>query len=283
MQVQVIDNTSRKLAAILPPAIEQSSDVRIAVAFMSRTGLKLLDTSIQVALQAGAYLEFLVGLDMQTTEPAALMDIYNLSLANEHVSLYCYSGLEGVPVYHPKLYLLRAGDEVTSVIGSSNLTAGGLKTNIEINALIHGNILDDAISDSYSSYYRLKFKLKRASPDEEYLSRYSEACKRNKQRQEASGKDSSYREAVQRFRKKAESLQQPVPTSRDIVGWPKLAYDALPMGPFTNEQVYQYEQLFQAQYPTNKHVKAKIRQQLQILRDLGLIKHLEEGLWQKMS
>ncbi len=281
MKVQVIDNVSHKLASVLPPAIEQASDIRMAVAFMSRSGLRLLDASVQAALQAGASLEFLVGLDMQTTEPAALQDIYNLSLANERVSLYCYSGLEGVPVYHPKLYLLRAGEGVTAVIGSSNLTAGGLRTNIEINVLIQGNTLDDAISDSYSSYYRLKFNLKRVAPDEEYLSLYGETCKSRKKTQEVAGKDSLYRDTARLFRQKAASLHQPVPTGRDIVGWPKLVYDILPIGPFTNDHIYQYEQAFRAMYPLNKHIRAKIRQQLQVLRDLGLIQHVEEGVWQK--
>jgi HKD family nuclease len=281
MRIQVIDNASRNLASIMPPAIEQSNDLRMAVAFVSKSGLKLLEVSLQSALESGAYLEYLVGLDMQATEPAALWDIYNLSLANERVSLYCYSGLEGVPVYHPKLYLLRAGDDVTAVIGSSNLTAGGLKRNIEINVIMQGDIFDDAISESYSSYYRLKFMVKRVEPDEEYLSRYAEACKQHKKRQTDLGRDSAYREAFRQFREKADSLKQPVPTSRDIVGWPKLVYDALPEGAFTNDQIYQYEQSFQAQYPTNKHIRAKIRQQLQILRNLGLIQHLEEGLWQK--
>lgn len=281
MQVQVIDNTSRKLASILPPVIEQSNDLRMAVAFVSRSGLRLLDASVQAALQSGAYLEFLVGLDMQTTEPEALREIYNLTLANERVSLLCYSKLATSAVYHPKLYLLRAGDEVTAVIGSSNLTAGGLKGNIEINALLQGTILDDAISDAYSSYFHLKFRVKNVSPTDDYLSRYADLCKRNKKLKEVTDKDTAFQEAMRQFEETAESLQQPVPTSRDIVGWPKLVYDILPEGAFTNEQVYDYEQAFRAQYPDNKHIRAKIRQQLQILRDLGLIQHLEEGRWQK--
>lgn len=32
-------------------------------------------------------------------------------------------------------------------------------------------------------------------------------------------------------------------------------------------------------HPDNRHVKDKIRQQLQVLRDAGLLLHIERGLW----
>jgi type II restriction enzyme len=32
-------------------------------------------------------------------------------------------------------------------------------------------------------------------------------------------------------------------------------------------------------HPDNRHVKEKIRQQLQVLRDTGLLLHVERGCW----
>ncbi|MGD0253732.1 MAG: hypothetical protein ABSC01_13675 [Verrucomicrobiota bacterium] len=32
-------------------------------------------------------------------------------------------------------------------------------------------------------------------------------------------------------------------------------------------------------HPDNRHVRDKIRQQLQVLRDLGLLLHIERGVW----
>ena len=32
-------------------------------------------------------------------------------------------------------------------------------------------------------------------------------------------------------------------------------------------------------HPDNRHVKDKIRQQLQVLRDLGFLLHIERGVW----
>lgn len=40
---------------------------------------------------------------------------------------------------------------------------------------------------------------------------------------------------------------------------------------FTIQQVYKFENLLEKLHPTNRHIKAKIRQQLQILRDFGVV------------
>ena len=49
---------------------------------------------------------------------------------------------------------------------------------------------------------------------------------------------------------------------------------------FTNDQVYAFESDLQLKHPNNKHVRDKIRQQLQELRNLGLLLHINEGVWQ---
>ena len=48
---------------------------------------------------------------------------------------------------------------------------------------------------------------------------------------------------------------------------------------FTLGQVYQFEPELSDKHPNNKHIKDKIRQQLQILRDRGLIEFLSPGLY----
>jgi type II restriction enzyme len=46
---------------------------------------------------------------------------------------------------------------------------------------------------------------------------------------------------------------------------------------FTLDEVYQFEAELSILYPRNNNVRAKIRQQLQILRDIGLIKFMGRG------
>lgn len=51
---------------------------------------------------------------------------------------------------------------------------------------------------------------------------------------------------------------------------------------FNLEQMYQFEQKLAIKYPENKHIKEKIRQQLQILRDKGLITFDGRGHYSKL-
>jgi type II restriction enzyme len=52
---------------------------------------------------------------------------------------------------------------------------------------------------------------------------------------------------------------------------------------FRLERVYQHEAEFRGLHPGNRNIKAKIRQQLQILRDLGLIEFLGGGTYRLKS
>ena len=51
---------------------------------------------------------------------------------------------------------------------------------------------------------------------------------------------------------------------------------------FSLKDAYYYENHFKIKYPDNKNVKAKIRQQIQFLRDLGLIEFLSDGKYRKL-
>jgi type II restriction enzyme len=48
---------------------------------------------------------------------------------------------------------------------------------------------------------------------------------------------------------------------------------------FTNADIYARRDELQSQHPENRHVTDKIRQQLQILRDAGLLTHTSRGSW----
>jgi len=48
---------------------------------------------------------------------------------------------------------------------------------------------------------------------------------------------------------------------------------------FTNDDVYAHDRELEQLHPDNRNVRPKIRQQLQILRDTGLLIHVESGRW----
>ncbi len=52
-----------------------------------------------------------------------------------------------------------------------------------------------------------------------------------------------------------------------------------PTTEFTNEDVYAFTRELEQLHPDNRHVKDKIRQQLQVLRGMKLLIHVERGCW----
>ena len=48
---------------------------------------------------------------------------------------------------------------------------------------------------------------------------------------------------------------------------------------FKTSDMYEYVRHFEQLHPDNRHVRDKIRQQLQVLRDWGLLIHLGRGEW----
>lgn len=51
---------------------------------------------------------------------------------------------------------------------------------------------------------------------------------------------------------------------------------------FTLEQMYRFEKILFDKHPDNHHVKEKIRQQLQLLRDNGIIEFTRRGHYKKI-
>ena len=48
---------------------------------------------------------------------------------------------------------------------------------------------------------------------------------------------------------------------------------------FTTADAYVFTRELEKLHPDNRHIKDKIRQQLQVLRDAGLLLHIERGVW----
>lgn len=283
MQLQMVDNVERNTASVLAPAIETAKDVRIAVAFVSSDGLLQIMPSVRTALDAGAYVEFLVGMDARATDPSAIKELYTLSNESPQASLLCFASRNASAIYHPKMYLARDSQIATAIIGSSNLTRHGLTSNIEANVVIKEDIHAEIVSEIYSTYNRLKYHPDRVLPDDEFIDLFAELCQKEKSREHRLERDSGLQELKQTFVRKANKLQRPKPTRADLIGWLELVYDALPEGRFTNQEIYEYEKEFRQRYPQNLNIRAKIRQQLQVLHKLGFIEHVSTGVWRKVG
>lgn len=281
MKVSFVDNMSVPMVSVLSEALSVSDDIRIAVAFVSIKGLSLIEEPLRLAINSANSIEFLVGLDMNWTEPDALKMLYNLSSDNNKITCICLSSLKPYYTYHPKIYLFNKGNHVKIIIGSSNLTEGGLKKNIEANVVIEASIDDENISDAYDTYNRLKYHQHRVLPDQEFIDIYTQLAQVTKEQSRNLKKNTKYASLNKRFIEKSKTLQKPKVTKKDLVGWLNNIYNLIPDHEFTTQQVYKCESDLAKIYPNNKNIRPKIRQQLQVLRDIGIIKHLGRSRWIK--
>lgn len=282
MNIELIDNDKKSVADTLSSVIRKARDIRIAVAFISRDGLRLIGDSLKSALAGGARAEFLVGMDTHATDPKALKDLYVMTSENPLVSLFCFVADSPASIYHPKLYLTRRGNEVTAIIGSSNLTRRGLSENVEVNVLLHDSTSCSFIAETYDLYNKLKFHRNRVIPDAEFIEIFAHLCNSTAKAERLTRSGLDYGKVNRVYIEKARSLRRPKPNRSDLVGWLELVYDSLPDGVFTNTQVYRNENLFKSHYPENLNIRAKIRQQLQVLEGLGLVRHEGVGKWSKV-
>lgn len=280
--IQIVDNVQRKTASVLVSAMESAADIRIAVAFVSSDGVAQIMPAVQQRLKAGSHIEFLVGMDTRVTDPSAIRDLYKLTQQSPPASLLCFVPRSASVLYHPKIYLMRNDPMVTAIIGSSNLTQGGLTTNIEANVVIQDDIHTELMSEIYSTYNRLKFHPQRVIPDDEFIDLFADLCKAERRAESKWARTSKIRKLREAFSEKANSLQRPKPSRSDLVGWLELVYDALPAGVFSNQDIYALEPFFRQHYPQNRNIRAKIRQQLQFLYKLGFIEHVARGAWRKL-
>jgi len=239
----------------------------------------MLEEALQDFVGRGHVVELMVGLDGVATEPQAVERLAQICSGGSNAVLYCYASFDSAVLYHPKLYLFRSEKSARAIVGSSNLTRGGLMSNVEVNLMVDGATTDPAIDALFEAYVALKQDPARLVPDEEFLALYGELHRRRlRQRQREEGSTTDLR---QRLREKARSLARPTVRRADLTGWAELVYNALPEGEFKTRDMYRHETEFQTVYPGNRKVREKIRQQLQWLRDLGLLEHIARGRWRK--
>jgi HKD family nuclease len=135
MNLKCVVNSHHNHATLLKSRLAQAQEIIVCVAFLKTTGLRLIRSGLEKALKRGASVKFLVGLDLYLTEPAALYEISRILAASRVGRLLVVEGASEL-TYHPKLYAWRSGRNSSFVIGSANLTAGGLSRNVELSVWI---------------------------------------------------------------------------------------------------------------------------------------------------
>ncbi len=99
--------------------------VYIATAFLTMGGYWVIEDGLRKAIQRTRLIKIVVGTMGHATDPEAIRAVQALA-PDEIIRLYTGRG------FHPKMYLFQTGaSESTLIIGSPNLTTGGLGNNVE--------------------------------------------------------------------------------------------------------------------------------------------------------
>lgn len=266
-----------QLSETLQSFADSTEHAYFAVAFASLSGVRTLETYFERASSANLQLSMIIGLDGFATDAKVLAELMKYSEQTDLFSLYCYHSRPH-QIFHPKLYLLRAGQDVACFVGSSNLTGGGFQRNIELNVQISGNSENVNILQFFDYFENLRQMESVTQPTIEILEIYEELYQRRKQLE--STKDVQVSELATQLDREIGN------TYRENKTWKSLVLDSinrLPQSEFRTQDIYADEERFRHIYPNNQHIQAKIRQQLQYLRDDGLIKQLAKGRWQRLD
>lgn len=133
--MRIITNV-RKNRSHLPEVlrlIANHDEVVICSGWMKMCGLSEVLPTLDLALERGASVSvFTNKRDTETDCVAALSQRVGLFHANIPTPKY----------FHSKLYYGRQGDHFMAIIGSANVTAGGLWKNEELSTLIEGSVSD---------------------------------------------------------------------------------------------------------------------------------------------
>ncbi len=103
------------------------------VAFAKNSGVLQLKNAFDKFRKNKGVINAYVGIDLNGTSYEALTNLFN-STDTLHIVHF-----ENRQTFHPKLYRLKGKNRVAFIIGSSNITGGGLWTNIESSILIDSN------------------------------------------------------------------------------------------------------------------------------------------------
>ena len=124
--------------------------VKVAVAFVRKSGVQLLYEALDdfgKTNNGGIY--FSIGIDHGGSSIEAVYALYELTRNHERSRLWIVHNPQGNPrsTYHPKMWLFSSHDSRKRllIVGSGNLTRGGLYTNYEASLAVVANKTDSAI------------------------------------------------------------------------------------------------------------------------------------------
>lgn len=134
LQAVTTENHAKALQDLL--ALPGATEVLVSVAFVKEPGLEAIEDAIKPFARRA---RFFIGIRNDITSIQAVKHLLEMK-----VKLYAVdTGSRGV-IFHPKLYLAASAIQAKVIIGSANLTFGGLHNNIEASTCLNLNLSNAA-------------------------------------------------------------------------------------------------------------------------------------------
>lgn len=111
----------------------QWTEFRAAVAFVKRSGTKHIRQPLEEFSKRGGLVKISAGVDAGGTSAEGLTDLMQAIEARGSVLIFKNANSS---TFHPKIYLFKSATAAAVVVGSGNLTEGGLFTNYEASLLL---------------------------------------------------------------------------------------------------------------------------------------------------
>lgn len=137
--------------------LDSAKKACIAVAFLKESGLRLIMDSLKDFLSNDGELQIIAGQNFGLTEPEALTSLLDLLKNYPASKLYLYKAESADSIFHPKMYLFETENGCKIILGSANMTKGGICSNNEVSIFIEcerdSDIRQQAVStfDAYIS------------------------------------------------------------------------------------------------------------------------------------
>jgi len=122
----ITNNGSTSHEKLLKKLLADATEVHIAVAFLKTFGLRTISPFFKKQIK----FDILAGVNFGITDPEALEELLAHTEKSGRISAYLHR-LDSKITFHPKIYLVKGHSGCYILIGSANLTNGGLNLNTE--------------------------------------------------------------------------------------------------------------------------------------------------------
>jgi HKD family nuclease len=139
----VTNESPKQFQNLITGLLLDAEEIYIAVAFLKCSGLDL----IKPYIRKGISLNIVAGVNFGITDPAALTGLLELSKKIPGLKPWLIR-LDYKRVFHPKIYLVKNTAGYHVIIGSGNLTKGGLSSNHEAALYFHSITKTDLWDDT---------------------------------------------------------------------------------------------------------------------------------------